>query len=171
MHPRNRYLKKAANFGELAEYRPSLKPFLIDKHYRKADTDPEAHKTHPLVPSDDPAHQSSNNPHSKQSSEKHGFRYTINFSDTKALRELTCAVLEKDFDITLEIPPDRLVPTIPQKLNYIHWIEDLLALQGGVASGESGATSKNEIPKGQSVVGIDVGKEPNSLSPSSAKED
>lgn len=38
------------------------------------------------------------------------------------------ALLEQDFNLRWELPSDRLCPTIPQKLNYIHWVEDLLAL-------------------------------------------
>lgn len=140
MHPRNRYLKGPADFGQLAEFRPSLKPHLIEKHGggRK--------------------HVSS-----------HAF--TLDFSNPAALRELTCAVLEKDFDLRLEIPVDSLIPTVPQKLNYIHWVEDLLSCGGvacqgeGVASqgdgvvsqGEGVASEETRIPKGKDVVGIDIG--------------
>ena len=162
MHPRNRYLDNPADFGELAEFRPSLKPFLIEKHSKRrrqlksppGDTPPkappskgpdatpckEADATHPKGPDVLPT--------------KGHFAYTLDFSDPAALRELTCAVLEKDFDLKLEIPLDHLIPTIPQKLNYIHWVEDLLSCRG-VASHESGTTGKQPIPN---VLGIDVGE-------------
>ena len=133
MHPRNRYLKNPADFGALAEFRPSLKPHLIEKRSQGEPPDP---------------------------SKVQGFAYTLNFSDPAALRELTCAVLEKDFGLKLEIPLDRLIPTIPQKLNYIHWLEDLLSLgypPGGVASQEEGVASETVIPKGRDIVGIDIG--------------
>ncbi len=147
MHLRNRYLKKPADFGELAECRPSLKPYLIEKRRKQAEDPGTLHL------STDPSDPST----TTRDIEKSSFRYTINFSDPNALRELTCAVLEKDFALKLEIPPNRLVPTVPQKLNYIHWIEDLLSL-GGVASSEKGVASEVEIPKGKSIMGIDVGK-------------
>ena len=54
------------------------------------------------------------------------FAYTLDFSDPEALRELTCAVLERDFGLKVEIPLDKLIPAVPQRLNYVHWIEDLL---------------------------------------------
>lgn len=106
MHPRNRYSTEPADFVKLAEFRPSLKPFLIEKR--------------------------------------------INFNDPAAVRELTCALLEKDFGLKVEIPVDKLIPTVPQKLNYIHWVEDLLSCWNG------DATCK-VIPKGRNVVGIDIG--------------
>ena len=60
-------------------------------------------------------------------------------------RELTCAALSKDFGLEVDLPEQRLVPMVPQRLNYIHWLEDLLA-------GDRG-----EWPQGESVHGIDIG--------------
>ncbi|OAQ31368.1 S-adenosyl-L-methionine dependent methyltransferase [Linnemannia elongata AG-77] len=50
----------------------------------------------------------------------------INFQDPSALRELTYCLLKKDFSIDLNIPLDSLCPPIPNRLNYVCWIEDLL---------------------------------------------
>lgn len=70
---------------------------------------------------------------------------TINFQDPSALRELACALLECDFNLKLEIPLDRLIPTIPLRLNYVHWIEDLLMIDDG------------GVPSGDKIHGIDIG--------------
>ena len=70
---------------------------------------------------------------------------TINFQDPCALRELACALLECDFNLKLEIPLDRLIPTIPLRLNYVHWIEDLLMTDDG------------RVPSGNGIHGIDIG--------------
>jgi len=50
----------------------------------------------------------------------------VDFKDPASLRALSTVLLKKYFDISLEIPLDRLIPTIPLRLNYIHWIEDLV---------------------------------------------
>jgi hypothetical protein len=55
------------------------------------------------------------------------------------------ALLEADFGLSWDLPLDRLCPTIPQKLNYIHWVEDLVALTPHAARG------------GAAVRGVDIG--------------
>lgn len=57
---------------------------------------------------------------------RHSKTGTINFKDPRACRELTYALLWCDFKIRLEIPLDSLCPIIPGRLDYIHWIEDLV---------------------------------------------
>ena len=70
--------------------------------------------------------------------------FTLDFSNPDALKELTCALLESDFELRVELPAGKLVPTLTLRLNYIHWVEDLLSTNG-------------TIPKGESVFGIDIG--------------
>ncbi|KAH9501835.1 Methyltransferase-like protein 16 [Dermatophagoides farinae] len=50
----------------------------------------------------------------------------IDYGDIGALRSLTQTLLKKDFHLNVQIPEQRLVPTLPMRLNYILWIEDLL---------------------------------------------
>ncbi|ORX81919.1 S-adenosyl-L-methionine dependent methyltransferase [Anaeromyces robustus] len=57
---------------------------------------------------------------------KYSKQSTIDFKDPRACRELTYALLWYDFQIRLEIPLDSLCPVIPGRLDYIHWIEDLI---------------------------------------------
>lgn len=68
-------------------------------------------------------------------------KITVDFKDPSALRALTCTLLKKDFDLNVDIPLDKLIPTVPLRLNYILWIEDLLII------------SQNE----QETTGIDIG--------------
>ena len=35
-------------------------------------------------------------------------------------------MLKDDFDLDVLMPLDRLIPTIPLRLNYILWLEDIL---------------------------------------------
>nr|CAG4643884.1 EOG090X04JL [Lepidurus arcticus] len=63
----------------------------------------------------------------------------LDYKDPDALRALTTCLLQRDFNLLLDLPPNRLVPTLPLRLNYILWIEDLLS------------------PKTESINGIDIG--------------
>lgn len=56
---------------------------------------------------------------------------------------LTEVLLKHDFNLKVKIPPNKLVPTLPLRINYILWIEDLMKY-----------ISFNEM---QEVIGIDIG--------------
>lgn len=68
-------------------------------------------------------------------------RVFVNFQEDGAVRSLTKALLKKDFDLEVELPHGCLVPRVPQRLNYILFIEDLLKL--------------NQIKN--NIIGIDIG--------------
>jgi len=57
-------------------------------------------------------------------------RFHLDFKNADALRALTCTLLKKDFNLEVEIPENRLIPTVPLRLNYILWLEDLLSAMG-----------------------------------------
>ncbi|KAH6574997.1 hypothetical protein BASA50_010664 [Batrachochytrium salamandrivorans] len=69
--------------------------------------------------------------------------WAIEFSDPKAMRELTCALLSIYFGILLEIPLDSLCPPVPNRLDYILHIEDLV--------------SEYRLVPDQVIRGIDIG--------------
>lgn len=50
----------------------------------------------------------------------------LDFQNPESLRQLSITLMKEDFGLDVELPPDRLVPTIPLRLNYILWIEDIL---------------------------------------------
>ncbi|XP_005106285.1 RNA N6-adenosine-methyltransferase mettl16 [Aplysia californica] len=55
----------------------------------------------------------------------------LDFKDADALRALTTCLLKEDFDLSVELPSDRLVPTLPLRLNYILWLEDIVGKDPG----------------------------------------
>nr|GMD13920.1 U6 small nuclear RNA (adenine-(43)-N(6))-methyltransferase isoform X1 [Ipomoea batatas] len=82
-------------------------------------------------------------------------RPTIDWTDFNATRELTRVLLHHDHGLDWWIPDGQLCPTVPNRSNYIHWIEDLL--------------SSEIIPKVQSydntVKGFDIGTGANCIYP------
>lgn len=70
----------------------------------------------------------------------------IDFKNPDALKVLTKTLLKRDFDLEVEIPKDTLIPTLPLRLNYILWIEDIL---------EAMPSRENAVK--QQVIGLDVG--------------
>ncbi|XP_015280020.1 PREDICTED: methyltransferase-like protein 16 [Gekko japonicus] len=71
-------------------------------------------------------------------------RVSVNFKAPEAVRALTCTLLKEDFGLQIDIPLERLIPTVPLRLNYIHWVEDLMAMQ-------------DPAGKASVVWGIDIG--------------
>ncbi|KAL8543243.1 hypothetical protein ACS0TY_003961 [Phlomoides rotata] len=57
----------------------------------------------------------------------HDGRPKIDWTDFNATRELTRVLLLHDHGLNWWIPDGQLCPTVPNRLNYIHWVEDLLA--------------------------------------------
>ncbi|XP_059622474.1 U6 small nuclear RNA (adenine-(43)-N(6))-methyltransferase [Phlebotomus argentipes] len=54
----------------------------------------------------------------------------VDFRNPDTLRILTKCLLLRDFQLDVEIPAGKLVPTLPLRLNYILWIEDILEKMG-----------------------------------------
>ncbi|KAG1650875.1 U6 small nuclear RNA (adenine-(43)-N(6))-methyltransferase [Nymphon striatum] len=54
--------------------------------------------------------------------------YSVDYKNPAALRALTQVCLRHDFNLDVLIPENKLVPTLPSRLNYILWIEDLLGV-------------------------------------------
>ncbi|CAN7136578.1 unnamed protein product [Brassica rapa subsp. narinosa] len=58
-----------------------------------------------------------------------GSRPRIDWTDYNATRELTRVLLLHDHGLSWWIPDGQLCPTVPNRSNYIHWINDLLSSQ------------------------------------------
>lgn len=52
----------------------------------------------------------------------------IDYKNESALRALTQTLLQEYFQLTVEFAPGSLIPTLPLRLNYVLWIEDLMKL-------------------------------------------
>ncbi|RZJ50388.1 MAG: 23S rRNA (adenine(1618)-N(6))-methyltransferase RlmF [Flavobacterium sp.] len=80
---------------------------------------------------------------------------TIDFSDPKAVKVLNKALLQTYYDLEFwNIPANYLCPPIPGRADYIHYLADLLA-----------ETNNKTIPKGNDVLGLDIGTGANLIYP------
>jgi 23S rRNA (adenine1618-N6)-methyltransferase len=85
----------------------------------------------------------------------HKNRETIDFSNSSAIQLLNKAILKTYYKIDFwEIPEGFLVPPIPGRADYIHYISDLLK-----------ESNYGIIPMGDSVKGLDVGVGANCIYP------
>lgn len=50
----------------------------------------------------------------------------LDFTSDEAVRVLNRALLKVDFNLRVYIPPTNLCPTIANRLDYLHLVEDLL---------------------------------------------
>jgi 23S rRNA (adenine1618-N6)-methyltransferase len=79
---------------------------------------------------------------------------SIDFSSNDAVLELNTALLKHFYQIDWTIPKKYLCPPIPGRVDYIHYIADLLA-----------SSNVGVIPKGNSVKALDVGVGANCIYP------
>ncbi|KAI5832042.1 hypothetical protein K523DRAFT_299131 [Schizophyllum commune Tattone D] len=69
--------------------------------------------------------------------------HTLDFGNAEAQICLTKALLHRDFGLDVQLTPERLCPPVPNRLNYILWLQDIIAATQDKTSGP--------------VLGIDVG--------------
>ncbi|RAO66719.1 hypothetical protein BHQ10_002731 [Talaromyces amestolkiae] len=73
----------------------------------------------------------------------------LDFSDPDSIRQLTKSLLERDFKLVVDLPNDRLCPPIPNRFNYILWLQDLLDT--------SSRTGTDQYDPNRQVLGLDIG--------------
>ena len=72
---------------------------------------------------------------------------TIDFQDVGAVRMLNRALLKSYYNINfLDIPTNYLCPPIPGRVDYIHYLADLLA-----------CSNDQKIPRGRNIKALDIG--------------
>ncbi|QDE29537.1 23S rRNA (adenine(1618)-N(6))-methyltransferase RlmF [Shewanella polaris] len=78
---------------------------------------------------------------------------SIDFADPKAVKSLNAALLLSEYHIRdWDIPEGYLCPPVPGRVDYIHYIADLLAVKG-------------KVIKGASIRGLDIGTGANGIYP------
>jgi hypothetical protein len=55
----------------------------------------------------------------------------VDWTDPGSLLALTTVLLRHDFGLRFAMPPGHLCPPVPQRLNYVHWVADLLGVRPG----------------------------------------
>lgn len=72
---------------------------------------------------------------------------TIDFQDPAAIRMLNLALLKTYYGIKYwDIPTDYLCPPIPGRVDYVHYLADLLA-----------GDNNKEVPRGRKIKALDIG--------------
>lgn len=79
---------------------------------------------------------------------------SINFADPLAVKALNAALLKTYFQLEWDIPYGFLCPPIPGRLDYIHYVADILAKQ-----------NNGLIPQGDKVTVLDIGTGANCIFP------
>lgn len=74
------------------------------------------------------------------------------WEDADAVRCLTVAMLQHYFQLTVDVPPAHLLPHLTLRLNYVHFLEDLLNLQNSPVESAPASDSSTIL-----IHGIDIG--------------
>ncbi|MCJ1309514.1 hypothetical protein MMC25_003174 [Agyrium rufum] len=73
----------------------------------------------------------------------------LDFSNPEAVKQLTKSLLKRDFNLRIELPDDRLCPPVPNRLNYILWLQDLLDTTSD--------SYTDQYDPSREVIGLDIG--------------
>jgi 23S rRNA (adenine1618-N6)-methyltransferase len=73
----------------------------------------------------------------------------LDFQDPTTIQTLSQAILKTDFGLDVQVPDDRLCPPIPNRWNYVAWIQGLLD--------STSPTYSNRYDADRQVTGLDIG--------------
>jgi 23S rRNA (adenine1618-N6)-methyltransferase len=73
----------------------------------------------------------------------------LDFQDPETIKALSKAILRVDFGLELDVPDDRLCPPIPNRWNYVAWMQGLID--------STSADYANKYDPDRQVVGLDIG--------------
>ena len=73
----------------------------------------------------------------------------LDFQDPETVQALSKAILKSDFGLQLEVPDDRLCPPVPNRWNYVAWIQGLLD--------STSADYSSKYDPNRQVQGLDIG--------------
>lgn len=73
----------------------------------------------------------------------------LDFQDPDTTRKLSKAILTTEFGLELDVPNDRLCPPIPNRWNYVSWIQGLID--------STSPSYSNKYEPERKVVGLDIG--------------
>jgi 23S rRNA (adenine1618-N6)-methyltransferase len=79
----------------------------------------------------------------------------LDFQQPQTCKALAKAILNVDFDLKIELPDDRLCPPIPNRWNYVHWIQTLIDSTG--LDYANAPESPRRYDPNRNVVGLDIG--------------
>ena len=75
----------------------------------------------------------------------------FDFRDEHVLRTLTTVLFKDEFNLEVVLPPNRLTPPLPNRVNYLRWLSVLLNAPVGTSSNET-STHILDIGVGASCV-------------------
>ncbi|KAK2756811.1 hypothetical protein FQN54_005257 [Arachnomyces sp. PD_36] len=73
----------------------------------------------------------------------------LDFNNPDSVRQLTKSLLSRDFGVDIDLPDDRLCPPVPNRLNYILWLQDLIDTTSD--------DYQDQYDPDRRVVGLDIG--------------
>ena len=82
----------------------------------------------------------------------------FDWKNPEAVKQLTKILLLKDFGLKISIPDDHLCPPLPNRLNYLCWLSDILGCWTGPTHQSSSSDTLTGIqPSNMTVLDIGVG--------------